>query len=160
MCCFGVAKGPIWTPESCSLAPSSSSCSSSREEELFFIGFGRHVGALTGMVESREACFGLPCLLFRCVFWSRAGNVVSSSFGKVSDDTLGIFAIWDGLRHCQYSLNMSAACCLHWLSGRFSAGARLPGVSPEIIPLCRLQSYAAVSQAIFRKRFQFPCDSL
>ena len=30
---------------------------------------------------------------FRCVFWSRAGNVVSSSFGKVSDDTLGTFLV-------------------------------------------------------------------
>ena len=39
------------------------------------------------------ALFWAAVSCFRCVFWSRAGNVVSSSFGKVSDDTLGTFSV-------------------------------------------------------------------
>ena len=40
----------------------------------------------------REPCFGLPCLLAVVFFGNRAGNVVSSSFGKVSRETLGAFS--------------------------------------------------------------------
>ena len=46
------------------------------------------------MVFSLSGSRVLGCRMspFRWIFWRRAGNIVSSTFGKVSDDTLGTFS--------------------------------------------------------------------
>ena len=64
-------------------------------------------------------CFGLPCLLFS-MFCSRAGNVVSSSFGMVSDDTLDSFSVL----LCDFS-------ALHWDGASLSGSHVLWAVVPR-----------------------------
>ena len=46
---------------------------------------------------------------FRCVFWGRAGNAVSSYFGRVSDDTT--YYYWYHYYYSSSSSSSSCCCC-------------------------------------------------